>query len=99
MNYDLTKDLTLGAKYGLRKAQIADRSSDLFINSTADLWVVRLDYHVVHNWDVMIEARRMDCRDTGVTETGALAGAGGTSATTSRSGRVINGAMSPTTCG
>ncbi|NCU19146.1 hypothetical protein EOM89_00065 [Candidatus Falkowbacteria bacterium] len=74
VNYDLTKDLTLGAKYGLRKAQIADRSSDLFIDSTADLWVVRLDYHVVHNWDVMIEARRMDYRDTGVTETGALAG-------------------------
>lgn len=31
-------------------------------------------YHIVHNWDLMVEGRRMDFHETGVTEYGALAG-------------------------
>lgn len=74
VNYDLSQAWTLGVKYGYRYGQIADRASGVFSRSTADLLVLRVDYHVVHNWDLMFEGRRITYHETGVTEYGTLAG-------------------------
>lgn len=60
MNYDLTKRLTIGAKYGYRSGRVSlGRDSDVFVKSDAHLGVVRADYNVVKNWDVLVEGRAL----------------------------------------
>lgn len=71
-NYDLTPKLTLGGKYALRLSDVADRGSDDFDSQRAHLGILRLDWHVVHKWDAMIEGRALRTEGTGMTETGAL---------------------------
>lgn len=72
-NYDLTPKLTIGAKYGYRWSEIAARDTDDFVANTAHLGVLRFDWHVVHKWDLMGEARLMYTAESGDTETGLLA--------------------------
>lgn len=74
VNYDVTQEITVGGKIGYRRAEVADRGSDSFTKSTATLGVLRVDYHVVHNWDITAEARVMKFHETGVTEKGAVLG-------------------------
>lgn len=74
VNYDLSQEFTVGGKIGYRKSEVSDRGSDAFTKSTATLGVLRLDYHVVHNWDITAEARVMKFHETGVTEKGAVLG-------------------------
>jgi hypothetical protein len=57
-NYDLSKHLTLGVKYGYRHGRVSlSRDSDTYVSSNAHLAVVRLDYAVARNWDVLAEGR------------------------------------------
>ena len=74
LSYDLNQQFTLGVKYGLRLREEAPRDSDTFIKSTAHLGILRLDYHVVHNWDIMVEGRAMAYPRSNTTELGALLG-------------------------
>ncbi len=56
--YNLTRKLSIGGKYGFRKGEVAlDRLSDDFIVSNAQLGIIRLDYHVVSKWDLLVEGR------------------------------------------
>jgi hypothetical protein len=73
-DYDLTPKLTLGAKYGFRTSQVADRGTEDFADSTAHLGIVRFDWHVVHKWDAMGEVRGLVGIEDDTTETGALFG-------------------------
>ncbi len=74
LSYDLNQHFTLGGKYGFRYRQEAARGSDDFTSSVAHLGVLRLDYHVVHNWDLMAEARTMIFPDANARDYGALLG-------------------------
>ena len=74
VNYDLNPEWTLGFKYGYRMGEVADRGTNTFSKNTADLAILRLDYHVVHNWDLLLEGRIARYHEAEVTETGALAG-------------------------
>ncbi len=74
INYDLTKQLTIGGKYGLRIGEVADRGTTSFTESKVDLAILRLDYHVVHNWDVLLEARSSHDMTNGIREQGGLLG-------------------------
>jgi hypothetical protein len=65
---------TLGVKYGLRHREEAPRGSDTFTRSIAHLGVVRLDYRIVHNWDVLGEVRAFAAPDADTVETAALLG-------------------------
>lgn len=66
---------TLGAKYGFRLREAADRGSNDFVRSEAHLAVLRADYHVVHNWDVVGEVRGLWTPGSDTTEKAALIGA------------------------
>jgi hypothetical protein len=58
VNYDLTKNLTLGAKYGYRGGRVSlGRDSDVYVSSTAHLGVLRADYKIARQWDVLAEGR------------------------------------------
>lgn len=72
-NYDLSPKLTVGAKYGYRSSQVAARGTDSFDDSTAHLGILRFDWHVVHKWDVLTEARILRTEEIDLTELGALA--------------------------
>lgn len=74
VDYDLSPKLSLGAKYGYRRSQLRDRSSGDESTSTAHLGILRLDWHVVHKWDAMLEGRVMYTEESDLTETGAVAG-------------------------
>ena len=74
VNHDLTDTVTIGAKYGYRVRKMAARDSETFTQSRTHLGILRLDYHVVHNWDLMAEGRINRFVETGVNEYGANLG-------------------------
>ncbi len=74
LSYDLNQQFTLGAKYGFRLREEAARGTNTFITSTAHLAILRLDYHIVHNWDILAEGRAMAYPKADTTEFGALLG-------------------------
>lgn len=74
LSYDLNQQFTLGGKYGFRWREEAVRGSTSFVSSTAHLAILRLDYHIVHNWDIMAEGRAMAYPKSDTEEFGALLG-------------------------
>lgn len=72
--YDLSEKLSIGAKYGYRKAQIAARGTNNFANNTAQLFVLRADWHITHKWDITADARTLISDDLDVAQKGFLAG-------------------------
>ena len=59
--YDLTPRWSVGGKYAIRYGALrAGRGQGDWFNSTAQLGVVRLDWHVVRHWDGLIEGRVLD---------------------------------------
>ena len=74
MSYQLEPRFTLGLKYGMRYRQEAPRDSETFTTSLGHLLAARLDYHVVHRWDIMGELRAFHVPRADTTELGALLG-------------------------
>ena len=73
-SYDIHPRWTLGAKYGHRGGEVTDsRESDDFYKSSADLAVLRLDYHMTHKWDATFEGRYLSIGDGVIDRTGGLA--------------------------
>ncbi|VVS98545.1 hypothetical protein [Erythrobacter sp. EC-HK427] len=72
-NYDLTDRLTIGARYGYRDGSVSlGRDSDEFVSSDAHLAVVRLDYNVLREWDVLAEGRALWVSEADDLRLGAL---------------------------
>jgi hypothetical protein len=73
--YDLTQKLSVGAKYGIRLGEVSvSRDEADFVKSTAHLGILRADYHVVKNWDVLLEGRVLALPDIEQVNYGVLAG-------------------------
>ena len=73
--FDVSPKWTLGGKYAHRSGSVtADRQSLNFTKSTADLGVLRLDYHVTHQWDMHLEGRYLNIGDGVITRLGGQAG-------------------------
>lgn len=71
--YDLTQKFSLGGKYAHRFGEISfDRDNPQFFQSDASLYIVRVDWHFVHYWDALVEARLLDLPDAGDTRSGFL---------------------------
>ncbi|MFK5926984.1 MAG: hypothetical protein QM483_10170, partial [Desulfuromusa sp.] len=71
--YDLTPRWTLGGKYAYRFGQVAqDREDPEFFDSRAHLYVLRADWHFLHRWDALVEARMLDLPDAQDSKSGAL---------------------------
>jgi flagellar motor protein MotB len=72
---DLTSRWTVGGKYAYRHGQVAqDRENREFFDSRAHLTVLRADWHFLHRWDALMEARRLELPDARDRRTGALLG-------------------------
>jgi len=73
--YDLTEKLSIGGKYGFRSGEVAlSRTSGDLIRSDAHLGVIRADYHVVNNWDLLAEGRILSSSLAQDEQLGALLG-------------------------
>ena len=73
--YDLTPQLSVGAKYGLRVGEVSTtRLERDFTRSTAQLGIIRTDFHVLKNWDVMLEGRALWLDEAKQANLGVLAG-------------------------
>jgi hypothetical protein len=73
--YDLTQRWSLGGKYAYRLGQVSqERENPEFFDSRASLYVLRADWHFVHRWDALIEARMLDLPDAQDRRSGALLG-------------------------
>ena len=74
-NFDLSEKLTVGARYGYRGGKVSlGRDSDTFVSSDAHLAVLRADYNVIREWDVLAEGRALWVEQAEDLRLGALAG-------------------------
>lgn len=74
VNYDLSKAVTVGAKYGYRQGKVSlGRTSDQFVSSNTHLGVVRLDWRAVKQWDLLVEGRYLSNDRAGDHRLGGLA--------------------------
>lgn len=75
VDWDVTASWSLGAKYAYRLGQLSqDRSNPEFFDSNAQLYIVRADWHVVHDWDLLMEGRMLDLTNAEDRRSGALVG-------------------------
>ena len=73
MTYDVSKNWSLGGKYARRFGEISlDRVNPVFFSSTANLYIVRADWHVTHRWDAVMEGRLLNVIEAGDTRQGGL---------------------------
>ena len=71
--YDLTQRWSLGGKYAHRLGQVSqDRVNVEFFDSTASLYVLRVDWHFINHWDALVEARLLDLPDAQDRRSGTL---------------------------
>lgn len=73
--YDVRPWLSVGGKYGIRLGELrASKTDGDWFSSQADLVVLRADFHWVHEWDALVEARRLRAREAGDARSGFLVG-------------------------
>lgn len=73
--YDLTPRWTVGGKVAYRQGEVSqDRENPEYFSSSAFLYVLRADWHFLHRWDALVEARMLDLPDAEDRLSGALVG-------------------------
>ena len=73
--YDLNNYVTVGAKYALRTGSIKDNTTGgPWLDSTVELLIGRIDYHIVKEWDVSAELRTLIALNARDQQTGVLVG-------------------------
>jgi flagellar motor protein MotB len=73
--HDLTQRWSVGGKYAYRLGQVSqERVDPEFFDSRASLYVLRADWHFMHRWDALMEARLLDLPDAQDRRSGALLG-------------------------
>jgi flagellar motor protein MotB len=72
--YDLTPRWSVGGKYAHKASEVSqDRVNPVFFQSDADLYIARVDWHVVRKWDLSLEGRALSLPQAGEVRSGALA--------------------------
>ena len=73
VSYDLTQQWSLGGKYAYRLGQASlERVNPQYFDNTADLYIVRIDWHFHQEWEGVIEGRALEMPDLNQTRSGAL---------------------------
>jgi len=72
--YDLTHTWSISAKYAYRLGWVSETlQNPVFYESRASLYIASADWHFVHSWDAMVEARLLDLPDAQDKKSGILA--------------------------
>ncbi len=72
-DYDLNEQWTIGGKIGARFSESAADRASAFTSNDATLGIINARWHVLKEWDALIEIRALDLQDAGTTEVGGLA--------------------------
>jgi len=73
VSYDLTQQWSVGGKYAYRLGEASlERVNPQFFDNTAELYIVRIDWHFHQEWEGMIEGRVLDMPDLNQTRSGML---------------------------
>jgi flagellar motor protein MotB len=73
VSYNLTQQWSVGGKYAYRLGEAAlERVNPQFFDNTAELYIVRVDWHFHQEWEGMIEGRALEIPDLNQTRSGAL---------------------------
>lgn len=73
VTYDVTRKLSIGGKYAYRLGQVSlDRESEQFFDNNANLYVLRADYRLFDDWEIMAEARNLTMPDLDERKSGGL---------------------------
>lgn len=72
-SYDIDERWTLGGKFGYRLSETSIDEASPFVQNDAMLAAVSMRYHLVHNWDVLLEVRNFRTIQADTSETAALA--------------------------
>jgi hypothetical protein len=74
--YDLQPWVSVGGKYAIRHGEMREnRDSGDWLDSRAQLGVVRADFHWIRKWDLLVEGRVLDVRAAQDRKAGALVAA------------------------
>ena len=74
VSYDLSKIITVGAKYGFRIGETKDRTGvGSWEKSSTHLGIIRADLNIVDHWDALVEGRIMWNPESDSTDFGFLA--------------------------
>jgi hypothetical protein len=74
VSYDLSKIVTLGAKYGVRIGETKDRAAgSSWVRSSTHLGILRVDLNITDDWDALLEGRVMWNPESDSTDFGFLA--------------------------
>jgi hypothetical protein len=72
-SYNLTQQWTVGGKFAYRLGQASlERVNPQFFDNTAELYIVRVDWHFHQEWEGMIEGRALKIPDLDQTRSGML---------------------------
>jgi lipopolysaccharide assembly outer membrane protein LptD (OstA) len=72
-SYDLTQQWSLGGKYAYRMGEASLEVADpQFFDDTADLYIVRIDWHFHQEWEATLEGRALTLPGLNQTRSGAL---------------------------
>jgi hypothetical protein len=75
LTYDLTSNLSIGAKYAYRMGQVSlDREDPEFFANNAHLYVLRTDWRIIQDWEGALELRMLDLPNLDDRRAGALVG-------------------------
>lgn len=72
-NYSVNPRLTVGAKYGFRFGEASFEGDGILQDTEAHLGILRADYHITDNWDVLMEGRVLNNISAETTDYGVLA--------------------------
>ena len=73
VSYDLTQQWSVGGKYAYRLGEASlDRVNPQFFDNTAELYIMRIDWHFHQQWEGVIEGRALKMPDLNQTRSGAL---------------------------
>jgi hypothetical protein len=73
VSYDVTRFLTLGAKYAYRRGEVSlDRENPDFFRNDAHLYILRGDLRFLESWEASVEGRILDLPDLDERRSGAL---------------------------
>ena len=72
---DLNRYFTLGGKYGFKFGeQTTSRTTEDWINAEAHLGIIRMDFHLLDQWDALAEGRALYLAPVEETQFGGLVG-------------------------
>ena len=73
VSYDLTPNWSIGGKYAYRRGEVSlDREDPDYFHNNAHLYILRTDYQLSKNWEVLAEGRMLDMPDLDERRSGAL---------------------------